>query len=376
MFILQIQYDGDSESANAHFGIRNRKRGAIAENASQDSLSVLADNMSADLLAPKRVMREREVADFMATLTPGAQNAIKAASFAWGYENASKYLKNAMKLDEVKNAGNPVEKSKAVIESMSTQSGQTEKSAEVSNFVWSYYNEDLKDVQAQGGKSETITEKSKAGVAEKEQETEQERMRLSMPAASQDAVAASICTGTLTPSLLYCAGAYREAEVSQEQRAVEEKRAELAKLMSLQDNRGAHAVALNAEGAHGKAAKNEEAAQRELLDSAAKLALERREEEKEAFEKTEKTIGAAMETLEKFAGNERDAAKKISAMLPSELSRYILSHEKKLSKKRALRSQLSAWAAFCRAGRKELTALPSSKLIKLASLSSFLKLGR
>lgn len=108
MFIFQMQYESDSTSSPSHFGVRNRKKN-FSEDA--EALSVIVDSVAAEMLSPQAVSKDKDVSDFVSTLTPGAQNAIRAASFAWGYENASKYVKNAMKLDEVKNADNADRKS-------------------------------------------------------------------------------------------------------------------------------------------------------------------------------------------------------------------------------------------------------------------------
>ena len=354
MFLFQMEYDSDSNPENSRFGMRNRKKSFSDEAA--ESLSVIVDGVAAEMLSPDKVIRDKQAEDFAATLTPGAQNAIHAASFAWGYENAMKYVKNAMKLDEVKNADNDFEKSKAVIESMSVQAGQNEKSETVSKFVWGYYNEDLKDTQAQAGKTETITEKSKDAEKEKEQQ------RIQMPLSAPEAVASSICLGTLSPSLLYCADAQQGVAVMQEERAAEQKREELSRLVSPQG--AAQKVRTGGAGA---------VAGGELMDDAAKLALARQDEQAREFAQAEKQLNTAIKTLDKFSEDEADKAKKIAAMLPAELSRYILLHEKALSKKRALRAQLSKWVAFSRSGGKALAAMPSSKLIKLAALSSFLR---
>ncbi|MFA6489305.1 MAG: hypothetical protein WCT52_01355 [Candidatus Micrarchaeia archaeon] len=364
MLIFQVKYnESDSENSPTHFGVRIRRKGFMdAESA--EALSVFVDNMASEMLSPHKVARDKEADEFVSTLTPGAQNAIHAASFAWGYENATKYLKNAMKLEEVKNADNMVEKSKAVIESMSVQAGQNEKSSEVSKFVWGYYNEDLKDTQAQSGKSEAITEKSRAGEAEKEHERQQENMRQSLSTPAQEAVVSSICAETLSPALIYCAGAHQEAEFMQEQRMAEQKREELAKLISPEHVKAAH-----------RAGTGEEKAREIAVESAA-LALARRDEEMAEFEKAEKQLKGAISAIDKFPEGEREIPKKIAAMLPAEIARYIIAHEKKLARRKALRAQLSKWAAFSLASRKALAAMPSPRLIKLASLSSFLRLGK
>ena len=106
--------------------------------------------------------RDHGLSDFISTLTPGAQNAIYAASFAWGYENAARYVRSAMKLTEVKDAGDSEERSRALVENMVKQaSSHSEKDSEISRAVWSFYNDDMKETQVQSARSETITNKEK-----------------------------------------------------------------------------------------------------------------------------------------------------------------------------------------------------------------------
>jgi len=367
IFQMQTKEAGDgSESESSHFGVRSRKRKGFADDASADSLSVASDGMAAEMFSARRIALDKDASDFVSTLTPGAQNAIHAASFAWGYENAARYLKNAMKLDEVKNADNAVEKSKAVIQSMQAQAGKSEVSSEVSKFVWGYYNEDLKETQAQAGKTETITEKANVGSAERAQTREQERMHAAMPATSQEAVFSSICAGSLSPTILYCAGAYQEAAAAQEHLATTARREDFAKLI----------VDERAKTARIRAEKDSEEKQREIAAEAVKIALQRHNEELEAFEKTEKQLQDAIKTLDKFGEDEKEKLKKIAAMLPDGLSRNLLLQARRLAKKRALRAQLAKWAAFCSEGKKSLASMPSSRIIKLVFLSSFFSLGK
>jgi hypothetical protein len=155
LFQLAQKRDEDEEHERRRQGMKaGRVPGPIA---GENSLSVLADDYSSSL---ERLLSDKSVSDFMATLTPGAQNAIRAYSFAWGYENAIKHVKNAMKLDEVKNAAVTAERSRAVVESLQEQGGR-QKSSEISRFAWSYYNEDMKESQAQSGRSEAMSERSK-----------------------------------------------------------------------------------------------------------------------------------------------------------------------------------------------------------------------
>jgi len=316
-----------------------------------DGFTVLVDSSATSF-----VLKDKEMASFMATLTPGAQNAIHAASFAWGYENAVKSLKTAMKVDEVKNALDPVEKSKAVMESMQSQLGQSEKSSEVSKFVWSYYNEDMKEVQAQATRSEAMTEKV--------HQPEQERMLT--PATAQEAVCMSVTMGTHSPSLLYCAGSPQAVQQMHESQAAIMKREELARLVKEERIRT------------GQPGEQLTEAQRLAIsqEETGQVAMQRKEELVEEYQKLEHDLQNAIRVLDKFTEQEKDKVKKIAAMLPSELSRFLTMNEKLFTRKIALRSQLSKWLAFSRQSKDSLSKLSAPRLLKLASLSTLLKLGK
>ena len=350
--------DGDAIS-QSHMGVKVRHR-KISDEA---SLSVLSDEISSSMSASERIMKDKEIADFASTLTPGAQNAIRAASFAWGYENAARYVKNAMKLEEVKNAAGPAERSNAVVESIQSQAGKNEKASETSKFVWGYYNEDMKEAQAQSSKSEAITQKSHA---ERREEIQVQ------PVTSAEAVAMGVAANSHVPSLLYCAGAYRAAEQMREEQALEAKRLQLARLVTPYEERQ------KAEEEARQKAEKEKAGQAgsELVEKANELALQRRGELSREYEKEEKQLREAIRALDSFSEDEKDKIKKIAAMLTQELSRFLLAHEKKLARRRALRAQLLRWVAFCRGSRKSLLGMPASRLLKLVSLSSILSLGK
>jgi hypothetical protein len=331
------------------------KRKDFAEDAK--SISVIVESLISDMLPSQNQMKDKEVENFISTLTPGAQNAIRAASFVWGYENAMRYVKNAMKLDEVKNAQDTAEKSRAVIESLESQSKQSEKTADISKFVWSYYNEDLKEIQAQASKSEAISEKSKVGAPKEEEE----QLHLPLAANSHEAAANSVRMGEIAPILSYCAASYQEAEAMQQQQAVEQKRKEFARLISAQGMKQPHES--------GKP-ESEEEISRKLLSDAAKIALVRREEAALELEKMEKQLKEAIAALDQFSEDEKEAAKKISQMLPRELALAIAADARKLAKKRALRAQLARWASFCRSARASILKMPASSIVRLATLSA------
>ncbi|VVB57841.1 Uncharacterised protein [Candidatus Anstonella stagnisolia] len=118
-----------------------------------------AQFLQSDMKETERLFEKKGYSNFLQTLTPGARNAIYAASFAWGFENASRALSGAMEQKEVQDAQSKTEKSTAVVKGMcenAQDGGQVQQQAV--NFVWSYYNEDLKHAQATAAKSEIMVE--------------------------------------------------------------------------------------------------------------------------------------------------------------------------------------------------------------------------
>jgi hypothetical protein len=363
MYAEQKRAGGDEDSM--HMGVRIR--------AIHDFLSIHLgvepaqglQKTESNLSSAEKAFKEKGVSQFMETLTPGAQNAIYAASFVWGYENAVKYLKNAMAVEEVKNAESPVEKSHAVVENITAQAqDHSEKFAETSKFVWSFYNEDLKETQAQVAKSETITEKSSHKGAE-----QQVISPLAVPMSSQEAVAASLSQGSHNPSVLYCTSVEQAAEDSQEARIVVAKREQLSHLMDARQEEAKIVPADKIKSASGKQAD-------EKLDEEVKIALQRRGEVVEEYEKAEKELKKAIDMLDDLSKDDKQAFQKATSALSPDLAKLIRARAPDLAKRKALRAQLVKWVAFCREGKDSLSKTPASRLLKLVSLSSLLKFGR
>ncbi|MCX8198174.1 MAG: hypothetical protein N3F07_03210 [Candidatus Micrarchaeota archaeon] len=351
MFLFQLQQaarkeeDEDSRS-ESHVGMKIKRRG---KGMPEDFMVLSEDSLAS--LTLKNLLKDKEIDSFVSTLTPGAQNAIHAASFVWGYENALKSLKNAMKIDEVKNATDPIERSKAVIESMQSQLGQLEKKSEVSKFVWSYYNEDLKEAQAHSAKTESITDKTLLAM-------QQPYLALN----AQEAVCASLAMGTYAPALLYCAGSIDAAQQAAEARLKIEKRERMASLIK-QEN----VVPI------GKEPVSEEQKAKEAAEEASKIAMQRKEEIVKEWEKLEKDLQIAIKVLDKLSEQERDKVRKIAGMLPRELANFLTINQRAYPRKIALRLQLSSWLAFAQKSRSAFSSLTPSRLFKLASLSSIFK---
>ncbi len=95
-----------------------------------------------------------DCADYVASLSPSAQAAIHTSSFLIGYDNAHRAVKKAMSETTLKSAASVKEKSdftvQAVADYANTKSSQISHAA---SFVWSYYNEDLKNQDAYVAKS-------------------------------------------------------------------------------------------------------------------------------------------------------------------------------------------------------------------------------
>jgi hypothetical protein len=320
------------------------------------------------ILSIEKSFREHGLSDFISTLTPGAQNAIYAASFAWGYENASRYLRSAMKTEEVKNAQDSSERSKAVIEGMQRQASSlpSEKSSEVSKSVWSFYNEDMKETQAQAARSEAITEKNPL----REEQA---------PQSASEAVANAVAEQSLNPIVLYCAEP-RSIEQQRQLQAEAEKREEMAKLVSpaaVAQEAGQPAAAQKAEEER-KALEEKiraDSAQAEIAKSGLQVevvlsAMQRREEALREIAATERSIRKAIRLLDRMKSDDEARLKKIiGSSLPPSLSEAFLHGKKALFKRAAARKQMQLWLAYCKNAKAAMSAMPLGRIIKLISLS-------
>lgn len=350
MFIFQLYMEeeesakkkrGDHPADHTPFAMKAGKGGSELLHNDEHFVSVMA--------SVEKSLSKKDISDFMGTLTPGAQNAIYAASFVWGYENAARYLKNAMKVGEVKNAADSEERSKAVIESMQAQAEKgVEKSKDVSTSVASYYNEDMKETQAVASKSESISQKDKN--EEKEKEREQQAQ---IPQNAHEAVGLSVVHGSATPSILYCANAQAEAEQQKQVKAIEAKRESMARLVEAKGGKAGKAEAAGSEG--GEAAMD--------------LALERRKEVADEYLRVEAKIMGAIDKLDALSG-EKVNVERLSELLPDELCAYLRRNSRKFAKKAAMRKQLIKWLTASRACRKSVSLLPLDKLKKMVGLSS------
>jgi len=346
MLVFQVQ-KSEEEPEERRFCMKVRK----GEDFLAAAMAMPDEQFAGALESLEREFRKQGVSKFMSTLTPGAQNAINAGSFVWGYENAAKYVQNAMKLGEVKNAAGEAERSKAVIESVQQQaSGGETKTKTATTFAWGYYNEDMKQSQAQSGATETATEKEKTA------EEARQQSGILMPINAAEAVSMGIAHGSSTPEMLYCSAA-GEAVKGEHERQEEERRR--ANLEALETGGGApRIIALTPEASRMLAEKE---VQREAEKRVQALIREHAE--------AERTLQSAIAAL---GAMPRYDAKRLAAMLPPALGRALAAGSRK-GGKRAAKRQLEAWLAFSRGSRKSLGSLRLGKLLKLASLSSLFR---
>lgn len=374
MFILQAYATKDEEKREPDatpLGMRIRRLNEFLSARILDSAEFEHAMKQAD-----RLYENKELANFISTLTPGAQNAIHAASFAWGYENAARYIKNTMKLDEVKNAADPMEKSNVVVQSMQNQAqsdGQHERITETSKFAWGYYNEDMKETQAVATKSEAISEKEPVPEHEKQQQ------QVQLPVTSADAVSLGILQGSDHPALIYCALAAQQAEEQQELRIVAQKKEEMARLVAVRQEsqkaskeKDAELLAREKQERESRLQEEGKAEAGRLSHDAMQIALERQKELDGEYRKAEEALHAAAEKLGSLARGE-NAPRIIAGMLPAELSRFILAHERRFAKRAALKRQLLKWLSSSQKSRKSMASLPLDRLKKLVGLSSLFR---
>jgi hypothetical protein len=331
--------------------------------ASEMPLTSDPHELAAAISSIEKSFREHGLSDFISTLTPGAQNAIYAASFAWGYENAAKYVKSAMKLSEVQHANDIEEKSKAVVESLQKQaSAHSDSESSVSRAVWSFYNEDMKETQVQTARSETITEKERA------------KQEMLMPHSAPEAIANGMMQQSLSPIMLYCAGTQQSAELRQ---AEAHKKEEMARLVSPEG--AASPLRIEARQEEERKALEEklrtdsvqeELARNGVASEAMLLAMQRRQELLREINEAEKGIRKALRLLEKMQEDDQAGLKKLlESALPPVLSFELLHRKKALLRKLAVKRQLEKWFSFCSTAKGRLSSMPLGRLIKLVSLS-------
>lgn len=344
--------EGEHEE-NKRFGMKVVK----GEDFLAAAMAMPDEQFAGALMSIEKTFKVKGISEFMNTLTPGAQNAIYASSFVWGYENAAKYVQNAMKLDEVKNAAGEAERSKAVVESVQKQASGETTNKQASTFAWGYYNEDMKQSQAQSGVTETVTDK------EKTKEEAQQQSGIVMPLNAAEAVSMGIMHNTASPEMLYCSAAGDAVQGMHEKKEEDARRERLERMEGIRPGEP-RIIVLHPEEVRLKAV-----ASQEIMREAEKRQAELIGE----HTYVEKKLEAALVKLDTFKKDEEANVKKIAAMLPSELARTILAGSGKYAKRRALRKKLMGWLAFSRRGKSEVSSLSLGRLLKLASLSSLLR---
>ena len=356
MFIFQTYAEkkesDSSQDENKRFGMRVKSADFLAA-----AMAMPDEQFAGAIMSIEKSFKAKGISEFMNTLTPGAQNAIYASSFVWGYENAAKYVQNAMKLDEVKNAANESERSKVVVENVQQQASGETKNKQANTFAWGYYNEDMKQSQAESGVTETATEK------EKTREETQQQSGIMMPLNASEAVSMGIAHNTAAPELLYCSASGDAVLGMHEKKEEDAKRERLERLEGIRPGEP-RIIAIHPEEERLKAKASAEI-MREAEKRQADLVSE--------HAGVETRLEAALTKLDTFKKDDEANVKKIAAMLPSELARAILSGSGKYAKRKALRKKLESWLAFSKGSRSAIASLPLGRLLKLASLSSLLR---
>ena len=388
MLIFQVFADkkkkedeDESERHDPRFGMRLRKVAKFLKaHLEGGEIPLEAAEVAAAVRQAEKYFEKNDLSEFMSTLTPGAQNAIYAGSFLWGYENAAKYVKNAMKIAEAKN-DSTLGTSKEVLTSVQEQaSHQNERVRESEKIIWTFYNESLKDFQKQVSSTEIMVDKP-------------ELQAQSAPLTAQDAVAQSIEQNSNYPSLLYCvsmSGIERELEEQKSDLLAEKKKEELVRLETAQPAvKGDEAEKVQVRAAQEALRKeiNSLASVPDIKQKADQLlpdlsavsgpalaaSTKRHQETIAEFGRQERAMQETLKELEVIRENDYARIKAtISANLPPGLSQAIL-QKKELSKRLALQKQLKKWLTFCRKGRGYLSRIPPGKMAKLLSLTQLLK---
>ena len=372
------------------------------------------DEIVAVLSETEKMFKKGGISSFMSTLTPGAQNAIYAASFIWGYERAIKYVQNAMKLEQVKNAADQLGRSRTVVESVQSQvSDQPQKKRETTQAVWSFYNEDLKQTQAQATKTEIMTDK----------EMLESQSKAQLPASPEEAVAMGLESKAQNAAVIYCVQMAAEKMESEQYRiATEEKKKQLAHLEAQQPQKEQQIMqkqATEQKKAEEKAIAEKTAVEEKVKQEAkqaekaalpvekqaiqqaqkeqqliivsqeeeqkimaqarelnipppvVKEIIARREELIKKYEEIEKELNETIYRLSQLDEESEERVKKIvKGMLPAQLYKKLLKRKKSLFKRRAMIKLLKKWLVFCKDGKARLLKVSIGRLLKMVSLSS------
>lgn len=203
--------------------------------------------LQSEMKEAEKLFEKKGYSNFLQTLTPGARNAIYAASFAWGFENASKALSSAMEQQEAKAESDKVSKSTSVVKSMCDSASENSLAQpQAVSFVWSFYNEDLKRSQATAAKSEIMVEGSagerqmrsqQAGIADlqKQEQAMPQIVQTEMQRQMQETLSQCIEQGDLSRSFEACAA----LRVQQGAQKIEIEKAQQAKVEISEEKRAA-----------------------------------------------------------------------------------------------------------------------------------------
>ncbi|MCX6773301.1 MAG: hypothetical protein NTV88_06075 [Candidatus Micrarchaeota archaeon] len=387
MLIFQVfagkKKDDEEQTTEGHdprFGIRLRKVAKFLKaHLEGGEMPLEAAEVATAVRQAQKYFERNNLSDFMTTLTPGAQNAIYAGSFLWGYENAAKYVKNAMKLVEAKN-DSMLDTSKEILKSVQGQASQQNELVRSSEkIIWTFYNESLKDFQKQVASTEIMVEKP--GI---EQQT--------APLTAKDAIAQSIEQNSSYPALLYCVSMKeieRELEEKRSDLLTEKKKEELVRLETQQVVKiGEEEIAqirvaqvalrkeLNIIASMPDTKQKEEQLSpgvATVSEPALAASIKRHQELISEYARTECAIEETLSQLEIIRGNDEARIRAtVDANLPPQLAQIIL-RKKELAKRIALQKQLKKWLVFCGKGKGEASKISRGKIAKLLSLTQLLK---
>lgn len=358
--------ESGDERQDPRFGMKMRKVAKfLRAHLEGGEMPLEAAEVAAAVRQAEDYFGRNNLSGFMSTLTPGAQNAIYAGSFLWGYENAAKYLKNAMKMAEGKNMGSTEERSREVLSSVQQQAlEQNERVRASDKIIWTYYNESLKDFQSEASKTEIMVDRA---IIEREAEA--------VPMTAKDAIAKGLEEKSSYPALLYCTSMPQiqsELELQQSNAMAEMKKEEVARLVG---QRAQHKIP-EAERAPISIVPDtvQDAGQKGAVSEAAlSAALRRREEIIAEYERAELAIQKTSQELE--AVRESDSARArelVEKGLPPYLPQILLS-KRNMQRRVALQKQLKKWLALCGKGRAEISKTQPGRIAKLLSLSALLK---
>ncbi|MBS3069201.1 hypothetical protein J4441_02435 [Candidatus Micrarchaeota archaeon] len=330
----------------------------VRESGEGENIFHPAQFLQSDMKAAEKLFEKNGYSHFLQTLTPGAKNAVYAASFAWGFENASRALSGAMEQQSAQAQSDKISRSTSVVKGMCDAAAENSLAQpQAVSFVWSFYNEDLKSSQATASKSEIMVEDNvgsaqkpvqgqHAGIGELQAQPMQQIVQAQVQMQMQEVLSQCIQQGDLSRSFEVCAAQQAQQSAQQSAQKIEIEKAQQMQTQQVQ---------------------------------AQQAKLEISEEKRVAMlAEYDKAISALEQKIEEIKNADARDLQKLEELvqkeprLPKGILKLLSSLKKEERGKRAYIALLKKELLGLQKGRSVLSTLTGSSLSKMLSLKSLL----